>query len=177
MENYKQLSEFLQNLTGKSLPQAYEDFQIYGNVEIRENCNGYCTCGKTHLKYIYYIQHIPSCEVFPIGSSCIKRFEDDFDLESRLKYVNAYKNLSNMVNFVRSHQQEINRAHNKGKCVICNQPTIGKDTLKAKTNYFHYCSDCISINKRRRCHECHEFGHDINAELWRKKCIKCYYKN
>ena len=178
MEYHIRLSEWLRETSGKSLPQAFEDFKIRPELYHEVPGNGICTCGKSHLHKVYVIEYIPNGSIHNIGSSCIERFPDFFNEKNKSDYMNAYLNMLDMTQFVYVNEQERRNKNGKGKCIICSAPTVGKDTQKAKTNYYHFCSSCISPKtKRRRCLECREFCHDIDAPLYRTRCYKCYFSN
>ena len=78
--------------------QAVDEWEIIDCVE-REYVNAECICGKENIKYLYTIQNrLNNNILFPIGSSCIKKFERK-DLEektrlneSRFKLLHAIEN-------------------------------------------------------------------------------------
>ncbi len=177
MEYNLALTEWLKTTTSKPLPLAFEDFKIRPDLYHETPGNGVCTCGKSHLKRVYVIEYIPDGSTYNIGSSCILRFSEEYDnINIRMPEYNlAHQNLVDMTRFVITNETNIRNTKAKGKCLVCNAPTVGNNTDKAKTNYYHFCSACISINKRRRCVECLQFCHDINAPLYKKHCYRCYF--
>jgi len=176
MEYHIRLSEWLKATTNKPLPQAFEDFRIKPQLYHEVPGNGICTCGKSHLHKVYVIEYIPDGTLHNIGSSCIERFQEMFENQNISEYEQAYQNLQEMTQFVYRNEQERRNVRTKGKCLVCSQLTVGNDTQKAKTNYYHFCSDCVAPKtKRRRCVQCREFCHDISAPLYRTRCYKCYF--
>lgn len=176
MEYHQRLTQWLKDITGKELPRAFEDFKIRPELYHEVPGNGICTCGKTNLFKVYVIEFIPTGSVYNIGSSCIEKFEEMFDNQNISEYRQAYQNLQEMTHFVYVNEQTQRNKKTKGKCLVCSQPTVGNDTKKAKTNYYHFCADCVAPKtKRRRCIQCKEFSHDIDAPLYRTRCYKCYF--
>lgn len=54
---------------------AVEEWEIY-DCEEDEDCCSRCICGKENIRYLYTIRNIYNGEMlFPIGSSCINKFE------------------------------------------------------------------------------------------------------
>ncbi len=46
------------------------------DCEEDESCSEMCICGKENIKYLYTIKNIYNANIlFPIGSSCIKKFD------------------------------------------------------------------------------------------------------
>lgn len=66
--------------------EAVTEWEIY-DCEEDESCSEECICGKENIKYLYTIRNvINGNELFPIGSSCIKRFNrNDFNEETTLR--------------------------------------------------------------------------------------------
>ncbi len=55
------------------------------DCEEDKHCSSFCICGKEHLKYLYTIRNRKTRRIlYPIGSSCIKKFERD-DMEETIK--------------------------------------------------------------------------------------------
>ena len=176
MEYNLALSEWLKTTTNKPLPLAFEDFKIRPDLYHETTGDGVCTCGKRHLKRVYVIEYLPDGTTYNIGSSCILRFSEEYDNTNILipEYSLAHQNLQDMTRFVITTETNIRNSKAKGKCIVCSAPTVGKNTEKAKTNYFHYCKKCVSVNNRRRCIGCLQFGHDITAPLYKRLCYRCY---
>jgi hypothetical protein len=175
MEYHARLTQWLKDMTKKELPRAFEDFKIRPELYYETPGNGVCTCGKSHLTKVYVIEFIPEGTVHNIGSSCIERFAKMCENTEICQYILAEQNLRDMLNFVATNETNLRNAKTKGKCLVCSRPTVGKDSQKAKTNYYHFCSNCISPKKSRRCTDCYSFCHDIDAPLYRLKCYKCYF--
>ena len=78
MTDYSQLiNEVLNNSTAKNWAQASGEWEIVDCVEDC-SCSGQCICGKEQLKYLFTIQNFTNGKIlFPIGSSCIKKFEHE----------------------------------------------------------------------------------------------------
>lgn len=55
--------------------EAVKEWTIV-DCEEDESCSSQCVCGKENLKYLYTIKnHITNKSIYPIGSSCINKFE------------------------------------------------------------------------------------------------------
>ena len=64
--------------------EAVQEWDIY-DCEEDKYCSSFCICGKEHLKYLYTIRNRRTGRIlYPIGSSCIKKFERD-DMEETIK--------------------------------------------------------------------------------------------
>lgn len=54
--------------------EAVTEWEIY-DCEEDESCSERCICGKENIKYLYTIRNVVNGNMlFPIGSSCIKKF-------------------------------------------------------------------------------------------------------
>jgi hypothetical protein len=60
---------------------------IIDDVEEDESLVEDCVCGKEHLRYLFTIRNTVNCNIlYPIGSSCIKKFErEDLTEEVKIK--------------------------------------------------------------------------------------------
>lgn len=78
MVDYSQLiNEILKNSTAKDWKMASGEWEII-DCEEDCSCSGQCICGKEKIKYLFTIQNFTNGKVlFPIGSSCIKKFEHE----------------------------------------------------------------------------------------------------
>jgi len=173
MEYRQNLINWLNATSNKAIPECFDDFRICPQLFRQDDsCRGTCQCEKSHLKYIYVIEYIPTGDKYDIGSSCINQFYDYID---KVHSESAKLNLQNMVKFVSMNETYIRNKQGKGICVACSKPTIGNKTQKASTNYYHYCKDCILPNKKRRCVTCLKFWYYIDQPLYKRECPDCYY--
>lgn len=92
------IKQVLYNSYGDTWEEAVEEWEIIDWEEDKQ-CNSFCVCGKENIRYLYTIQNIYTKRIlYPIGSSCIKKFErDDLDqttiiIEQMFKLLNAIKN-------------------------------------------------------------------------------------
>lgn len=98
MHDHVQLREtIMSNSVSKIWSSAVEEWKIT-SMEEDEYADSICVCGNTGLRYLYEIRNDRNGNVlFPIGSTCIKKFErDDLDeeVENRdrmLKLMSAVK--------------------------------------------------------------------------------------
>ena len=69
----------------KNWEEAVMEWEIE-DCDEDETCSTSCICGKENLKYLFTIRNkINDNELFPIGSTCIKKFErQDLDEETSL---------------------------------------------------------------------------------------------
>ena len=68
------IKEVLDNSESKNWIDAVKEWEII-DCEEDENCSTYCICGKEGLRYLFTIKNtINNNELYPIGSSCIKKF-------------------------------------------------------------------------------------------------------
>lgn len=79
------MSRYYENLIKKVLDNSWSDnwdeavreWEIY-DCEEDSSCTSYCVCGKEHLRYLYTIRNVDTGHIlYPIGSSCINKFERD----------------------------------------------------------------------------------------------------
>ena len=66
-----------------------------------EDCSSKCVCGKENIKYLFTIKNIyNSNKLFPIGSSCIKKFgREDLKDES-----NVYESMYKLIHAIRDNK-------------------------------------------------------------------------
>lgn len=68
------IKEVLDNSESKNWIDAVKEWEII-DCEEDENCSTYCICGKEGLRYLFTIKNtMNNNELYPIGSSCIKKF-------------------------------------------------------------------------------------------------------
>lgn len=91
------IKNVIDNSTGKTWNDAVKEWEIYDCEEDESACSS-CICGKESIRYLYTIKNIVNSNLlYPIGSSCIKKFErDDFKeeisvRESMFKLLHAIK--------------------------------------------------------------------------------------
>jgi hypothetical protein len=74
--NYNNLIEsVLEKSESKNWKDAVREWEIY-DCEEDEECITSCICGKEGLRYLFTIRNLINGNfLFPIGSSCIKKFE------------------------------------------------------------------------------------------------------
>lgn len=97
--NYDNLVEaVLEKSESKIWEEAVKEWEVYDCRE-DENCSTRCVCGKEGLRYLFTIRNaINKHKLYPIGSSCIKKFGiDDLYIEATLweqefKLYNAISN-------------------------------------------------------------------------------------
>lgn len=71
---YKLLKKVIDLSEGSEWDSAVKEWEIDG-VEEDEDCSSTCVCGKENLRYLFTIQNSKNGNtLFPIGSSCIKKF-------------------------------------------------------------------------------------------------------
>ena len=65
--------------------KAVREWKIV-DCEEDEECSSYCICGKENIRFLYTIHNvITGRRLFPIGSSCIRKFKrDDFNDEIKV---------------------------------------------------------------------------------------------
>lgn len=99
-------SEYYNNLIQRVIDESETDtwekavceWEIV-DCEEDEECSSTCICGKERIRYLYKIRNFKTGNIlYPIGSSCIKKFgRDDFDeeiavLEGMFKLYKAIRN-------------------------------------------------------------------------------------
>lgn len=68
---------------GTTWEEAVREWEIV-DCEEDEECESYCVCGKEHIRYLYTIRNVETGrQIYPIGSSCIQKFQRD-DLEEEI---------------------------------------------------------------------------------------------
>lgn len=98
-KNYKLIDEVMNCSKADDWQNAKTEWQIvnYTDVELTEDDEHTCVCGKEGLKHLYTIQNtITKKTLFPIGSVCIKKFENE-GLNSQLNYWKQLLQLKNAV--------------------------------------------------------------------------------
>ena len=87
-EEYKEnlINTVINNSESDNWEDAVKEWDI---VDVEENldCAGQCTCGKEGLRYLFTIKNrINNHIIYPIGSSCISKFDvDKLKDEAKLK--------------------------------------------------------------------------------------------
>lgn len=76
------IKQILDASTGRTWEEAVKEWEII-DCEEDEQCDSFCICGKEHIRYLYTIRNTETGKtLYPIGSSCIKKFQrDDMDEE------------------------------------------------------------------------------------------------
>ncbi|WP_422485026.1 hypothetical protein [Gudongella sp. DL1XJH-153] len=76
----------IDNSEASSWESAILEWEIY-DCEEDESHRSACICGKEDLKYLFTIKNVKNHnKLYPIGSSCIKKFErDDLNQEALIK--------------------------------------------------------------------------------------------
>ncbi|EHJ53314.1 hypothetical protein [Streptococcus macacae] len=82
----KLISEIIDNSEANTWDSAVIEWKIV-DVEEDEYLKESCVCGKENLRYLYTIQNVFNNKIlYPIGSSCIKKFErEDLNAEINVK--------------------------------------------------------------------------------------------
>ena len=96
---FKALTKYIMdNSESKNWEDAVTEWKIV-DVEEDERLEESCICGKEHLRYLFTIKNqLNGKEVYPIGSSCIKKFKRDdlmheVDIKEKLfKLLHAVEN-------------------------------------------------------------------------------------
>jgi len=80
--------------------RAVQEWEII-DCEIDETLSESCVCGKENLKYLFTIKNVRNAnELYPIGSTCINKFErDDLDYE-----ISVYKDMFKLVHAVENNE-------------------------------------------------------------------------
>lgn len=86
---------------GRDWDDAVKEWEIV-DCEIDETMTESCVCGKENLKYLFTIKNsLNGNELYPIGSSCINKFErDDLDYE-----VSVYDDMFRLINAVKNRER------------------------------------------------------------------------
>lgn len=91
----KLIMTVINNSESDNWQEAVTEWEIYDCEEDDSNSEG-CICGKENIKYLYTIRNVCNGRVlFPIGSSCIKKFnrtdlkEEIALIESQFKLLHA----------------------------------------------------------------------------------------
>lgn len=94
------IEEVIASSESKAWQQAVKEWEIL-SCEIDENQTESCICGKDRLKYLFTIKNSENGkELFPIGSSCIKRFGRE-DLQDEIV---AYEEMCKLVLMVEKNE-------------------------------------------------------------------------
>ena len=85
----------INNSESDNWQEAVTEWEIY-DCEEDDSCSEECICGKENIKYLYAIRNVCNGRLlFPIGSSCIKKFnrtdlkEETALIESQFKLLHA----------------------------------------------------------------------------------------
>lgn len=85
----------INNSEADNWDEAVMEWEIF-DCEEDESCSERCICGKENIKYLYTIRNVYNGRLlFPIGSSCIKKFnrtelrEETALIESQFKLLHA----------------------------------------------------------------------------------------
>ena len=91
MTDYSQLfNEVMQNSTAKNWDKAVGEWVILDCIE-DPYCSSQCICGKENIKYLFTIENFTNGKrLFPIGSSCIRKFEKENLMEEYNYTLNKY---------------------------------------------------------------------------------------
>ena len=86
---------------GDTWDSAVNEWEIV-DCEIDEEMTESCVCGKENLKYLFTIRNfVNGNELYPIGSTCINKFErDDLDYE-----VSVYDDMFRLINAVKNRER------------------------------------------------------------------------
>ena len=80
--------------------RAVQEWEIF-DCEIDDSMTESCVCGKEHLRYLFTIRNSENgSEVYPIGSTCINKFErDDLNYE-----VSVYEDMFRLIRAVENNE-------------------------------------------------------------------------
>lgn len=91
----KLIMTVINNSESDNWQEAVTEWEIY-DCEEDDRCSEECICGKENIKYLYTIRNVYNGRLlFPIGSSCIKKFnrtdlkEEAVLIESQFKLLHA----------------------------------------------------------------------------------------
>ena len=115
---------------------AVTEWEIY-DCDEDMNCSSTCVCGKENIKYLFtIINTYNGNKLFPIGSSCIKRFgREDLEketsvYESIFKYSRTIKeNKSNSNNHNNDYETLLNMINKKNNNITERQKNKIKDIV------------------------------------------------
>lgn len=96
--------KFIENIL-KLSPGAenyYEAIQQWGVVATMKRENADCLCGKQHIKNTHYAVNAKTNELILIGSCCVKKFQINYDVESKIHCFVCHKKLSLSNRYVQS---------------------------------------------------------------------------
>ena len=124
--NNKYYKNLIEKVVKLSVSNKWEDAVLEWEIlkcEEDEESSSTCVCGKDNIKYLFTIVNIKNGnELFPIGSTCIKRFGRQ-DLEE--EYVSMLKILN------KKDKNPINTNQNKKTKDIVFNPTKTKPFIKS----------------------------------------------
>ena len=93
----KLIMQVINNSYSDNWQEAVKEWEIY-NCKEDEKCLEKCICGKENIRYLYTIKNVYNGNLlFPIGSSCIRKFnrtdlqEESSLIESKFKLLHAIK--------------------------------------------------------------------------------------
>lgn len=80
------IRKVIENSSSNTWEEAVKEWEIVYCIE-DEECVSQCVCGKENIKYLYLIHNtITDKQLFPIGSTCINKFNrEDFNEEIKIK--------------------------------------------------------------------------------------------
>lgn len=91
--NYNLIQEVIKKSVSKNWQFAVLEWRIIG-CSVDRYLRSDCICGKENIKYLFTIENCENGEIlYPIGSSCIKKFERN-DLDD---LVNVYEKMSRLL--------------------------------------------------------------------------------
>lgn len=101
-------SKYVENLIftviDNSISSTFEEATMEWDIidcEVDEDCEGQCICGKESIKYLFRIKNrYTNSVLFPIGSTCIKKFGRS-DLNSIVK---VYEQMGKLYEATRAHK-------------------------------------------------------------------------
>ena len=97
---YKLIEVITSNSVSKDWEHAVQEWSMTG-CRIDRSCSSSCVCGQENIKYLFRINNdLNGRMLFPIGSSCIKKFgRKDLD-----EYVNVHEQMCKLLEAVRDHK-------------------------------------------------------------------------
>lgn len=94
--SYRLFGSVMELSQANNWEDAVEEWEIVGYEE-DDSCSSSCVCGKENLKYLFTIKNsVNGNSLFPIGSECIKKFQQD-SLAEELKGWTDYIKLKNKI--------------------------------------------------------------------------------
>ena len=90
------IQRVLDNSQNNTWDKAVKEWYIY-SCQKDESCQSQCVCGKENIKYLFVIKNLLNKKmIFPIGSSCIKKFGRN-DLNEQISICEQLFDLLNLV--------------------------------------------------------------------------------